>query len=233
VNGPTVVNAQLTATSFPLTITTNVRGAAIFVDNAQISGNVVNVSQGAHTVKVTAKGYQDYVTTVDVSGPVAINAQLVVMGYALSVTSNVQGASVFINNVEKGQTPYSEVLPPGPYTVLVSAPGYVSYTTSVNLNGPISVNARLSEARPAIVNLVLPKGLVDQHGREFNQIKVFIDGKQVNVKRDLTGIPVAAGRHKIAVSSGDLYVESESIDFAGGATYTIELIMELRVNNPR
>lgn len=63
----------------------------------------------------------------------------------LMVTSNVLGATVFVNNTMIGTTPVSRNLNPGNYTVVVQATGYQEYRASVNVNasGQVTVNAYL------------------------------------------------------------------------------------------
>jgi hypothetical protein len=230
----TTVRADLKPQSYPLSFASHVKGITIYIDGVQIAGTAFNVGFGTHAIRIIANGYQEYSSTVDVSGPLVINVPLVPIGYTLSVSANVHGATVAINNIAKGELPYSEVLPPGSYTVVISAPGFMSYATNVNLNGPISINAKLQEERPAVLNFVLPKGFLDPESRDpHSQIRVYLDGKPINTKRELTGIQVSAGRHRISISSGDLYVQTADMEFEGGITYTLELFMELRVKASR
>ena len=229
VTGPMTIQAQLAALSSVLSVSCNVNGAILFVDGAQIKGFDVTVLQGNHTIRVTAPGYTDYQTTVTVAGPMTLNAQLTPTLYALSVTSNVQGAAVSINGVAKGQTPYTEALPPGAYAVIVSAPGYTTYSASLNLTAAMAVAAQLQPAQ-ATVTIVLPPNFLDPQNREApGLVKILIDGKLMNARRDVSGIQIAPGKHRIAVSSGGLLVQSGDVDFAPGINYTIELHMDLQV----
>ncbi len=127
---------------FDLTISANVAGAQVFLNNAPL-GNAplsVRVERGSYTVRVSAPGYQDYLTAVHVAGPTAINAVLQGNLYQLSVNCNVAGAQIYVNNALVGAAPYIGAYAPGSYTIRASAPGYAEVTTVVNLNDDETVS---------------------------------------------------------------------------------------------
>jgi nitrogen fixation protein len=230
VTGPIVLNAQLKAAGYQVTINTNVVDPAIYVDGAPIAGNSVVLLPGNHSLRITAQGYQDYNTTLKVAGPMQVNAQLAIAGFLLTVTSDVRGASVSINNAVKGTVPYSEYLPPGTYMIAVAAPGYMNYVTSVALNGPMTVDAQLVSSAPATVSFIIPREFLDKNNKDpHGQIKILVDGKVVSVRGDPKSIKVQPGQHTIEVTSGGLTVQTASFDFAPGASYSVELFMELQM----
>jgi hypothetical protein len=225
---PMVVQAVLATFGIALTVQPNVDGAIVFVDGAQISGNTVNVRPGRHDIRVAAPGYVDFGTSVNVTAPLVVTARLSAAGITLRVTSNVGGAIVAINNEVKGPVPYSEALPPGSYTVIVSAPGYSDFATTVSLSKPTTINALLQQA-VANVSVVIPPGFLDRGNREgAGQLKLFVDGKQLNFRKDTRGFPLTAGRHRIVLTSGALAVELADFDFQAGQSYTLQLYMELQ-----
>jgi hypothetical protein len=228
VAGPITVNAQLKPAGIALTIQVNAPGAAIFVDGAQAPSNVVYVKPGRHMVRVTAQGYQDFNAAVNVTGPMTVNAMLKSAGFPLTVNANVQGAVVSVNNVTKGQAPYTEVFPPGSYSVTVSAPGYLDFDTTVALSQPTTINAQLQYGM-ATVSVVIPPQYLDREGREgLSQLKLTVDGKPVNIRREASNMSLTAGRHRIVLSSGALVVQLGDFDFEPGMSYTVELYMELQ-----
>jgi hypothetical protein len=227
VNGPLTINAQLQAQSFPLTINVNVNGALIFVDGAQISGNVANVMGGSHSIRVTANGYQDYNATVNVNGPLTLNAQLQAQSFPLTINVNVKGALIFVDGAQISGN-VANVMG-GSHAIRVTANGYQDYNATVNVNGPLTLNAQL-QASMATLNFVFPQSYLDPSNREaIGQVKIFVDGQFVNPKREVSGIQIAAGRHTVYISSGGLFVQAGNFDFSAGTSYTIELFMELRV----
>jgi hypothetical protein len=232
VSGPAVVNAPLVRSPvFALTVNSNAAGAVVFVDGRPIAGNVAKVTIGNHLVRVTANGYRDFSTEVNVRGPSVVNAPLVAVGFPLTVTANIRGAVVFIDNAPKGPAPFTEMLPAGVYNVLVTAPGYGDYQTSVTLAGPMTVSARLNSAM-ATLHFLFSKSFREPEARDRDQVKFYVDGEPVSPASRQQGsveIRIVPGRHRIDVSSGNFFVRSGDFNFAPGQDYTIELIMELRV----
>ncbi len=229
--GPFVINAQLTQAGYALTVTGNVTGAAVFINNVQrgVIPYTEMLPPGTYGIRVTASGYQDYNTTVNVNAAFTVNAQLAAMGYPLTITANLRTTALTINNIQKGGTPYTEVLPPGMYTIVVSAPGYADYVATVNLSSPLVINAVLQPGM-ATLSIVIPPSFLDPEdkGEGFGLVKIFVDGKMMNPKRDVSGIQVTPGKHRIVVSSGALFVQLGDFDFAAGQSYAIDLYMELR-----
>ncbi|RIH84248.1 PEGA domain protein [Calidithermus terrae] len=91
----------------------------------------------------------------------------------LNVTSNPQGAQVFVDGRLVGNTPISVSVQPGRHDIELRLAGYDTYRTSVNvgLGQVISINATLERPRPATGTLVVnssPQGA-----------QVFIDGRLV------------------------------------------------------
>jgi hypothetical protein len=224
-----VINIELQPLTLPLTIRINVAGAAIYVDGAQIAGNVAQVMPGTHQIRVTAPGYFEYVTSVTVQAATVVTPQLT-PGFTLSVTANVAGAAVTVNGAAKGQVPYGEMLPPGTYSVQVSAPGYMDYVTNVVLNNPVTIAAQLSLPKTTLTFIVPPAILdVDNKGAP-TQIKIFLDGKLINPRKELAGIEITPGQHQLRVTSGSFQVVSGNYTFAQGVNYNIELVMELKIS---
>ncbi len=219
---------------FPLSVNVNVPSAAVFVDGAQVpAAAAVLVAPGPHTVQVTAPGYQPYSANVNVTGPTTLNVPLALLGFALTVTSNVPGAVVAINNVPKGPAPYSEVLPPNTYTVRVSARGFVDYIATVSLDRPLVITAPLQPVViPSTLSFVIPQPFhdPDMHPEDpRSEVRIFIDGQLVNPRHEMERIAVQPGRHRIRIASGAFSVELGDIEFRPGTSYVLELGMDVKV----
>jgi hypothetical protein len=217
---------------YPLSVVVNVPSAAVFIDGAQTQGTAI-VSPGPHTVQVAAPGYQGYSTTVNVRGPLTLNVPLYPIGFALTVSSNVPGAMVVVNNVPKGPAPYTEVLPPDTYTIRVSARGFVDYVASVSLDRPLVINASLTPfVLPSTLSFVIPRPYHDPEVRPEDprsEVRIFIDGRLVNPHREMERIPVQPGRHRIRVASGAFSVELGDMEIQPGTSYVLELGMDVKV----
>jgi hypothetical protein len=227
------VNLQQLQPSFPLTIRVNVPGAAVSVDGTDVTGTVPSVFAGSHIVQVTANGYRDYSTVLNVNGPMAIDVALQPMGFLLSINSNVNNATVSVNNSVQGPAPYSQYFAPGSYTVRVSAPGFVDYLANVTLNKPITLNIQLQPvAQPSTLTVVIPPALLDpdvRQGDERAQVKIFVDNRLINRGKDNDRIVVQPGPHRVRVASGAFSVQLGELMVQPGMSYIIEVGMDLKV----
>jgi hypothetical protein len=130
------INLTLVANTFPLKVKTNVPGAALAVDGNPINGDSVGVIPGAHTLTVSAPGYQ----TMDLpfnqpSSPNFLHVTLVASTGTLVVnTDQLFDARtpyrLYINGNEVHRGP--QILPAGTYTVQIMA-GTLSSQTTVTL----------------------------------------------------------------------------------------------------
>ncbi len=126
------------------------------------------------------------------------------MALQLSVNANVTGAQVMVNNVAKGAAPYAESLPIGTYTVRVFADGYLDYQANVSLTQPVALNIQLQPKpmAPATLAVVIPRPFVDpdlRPGDPQTTIQIWVDDKLVNPKRELAGIQIPPGKHRVRI----------------------------------
>lgn len=231
---------RLKPRTYPLTIRVNVPGAVALVDGVPVYGSVATVSAGTHSVRVYAEGYEDYVTSLSVAAPMVIDVVLEPSGYLLAVNANVKTARVTVNGVSRGTVPFAEYLPPGTYTVKVSARGYTDYVASIALDGPVTLTASLSQVQPgggtAWLSFVLPQEFQDPELREreaVESIRLYVDGRLANPRREVERIPVPAGRHSIRIASGAFSVQVGEIEFFAGTSYTFELAMDVSIRGER
>lgn len=217
-----------------LSITSNVPGATVYLNTAQMGSTPVTltVNPGTYQLTVRATGYNDYSTTVTVNGPTSINAYLQAQNYSLTVTSNINGANVFLNGQRMGQTPMTANLQPGSYNLRVEAGGYQTYSTQVTVNGSMSVNAQL-QGQLARIHIRIPEQFLNANSdfgqgnrqRARNDIRVFVDNRREN--RD--NFEVQQGNHTIRFESGSFQV-LQSFYFNAGRDYTISPMLSIRVN---
>jgi hypothetical protein len=79
--------------------------------------------------------------------------------WQLSIDANINGARVYINGSYAGTTPFAISLRPGTYSIGVSLGGYEDYTTTLRLNGPYHIYARLSPLQlPVYIDAVNTPG---------------------------------------------------------------------------
>ena len=69
-------SVRLNPAGFPLTILVDAPGAVILVDGADVTGMNPRVAAGAHTIRVSAPGFRDYNSMIDVNAPLTLNVVL-------------------------------------------------------------------------------------------------------------------------------------------------------------
>jgi hypothetical protein len=242
-SGSVVVTANQTFTvqlqprGFPLMIRVNVPSATVLIDGADVSGIVPNVSRGSHTIEVTAPGYRPYQTVVNVAAAMSIDVVLQTAGFLLTVNANVPNASVTVNNLAKGGVPYSEYLPPGPYTLRVSAPGFTDYIANISLTRAIAMNVQLQrQPFPPTLSFVIPPAYLDpdmRPGDPRSQVRIYVDDQLVNPRREMERIQVEPGRHRIRVASGAFSIQIGEMDLLPGTSYAFELSMDWKIRTMR
>jgi hypothetical protein len=136
---------------FALKVNSNVRGAKIFIDN-RLRGETpetIKLMRGRINIKVTAAGYVDFVTTLNISDDTTINAELKKLErlFNLGVSANIRGAKVYVDDKYLGAAPVRRKLSEGEHVVKVTAPGFEDYVENVNLSRDHNVVARMERIR--------------------------------------------------------------------------------------
>jgi hypothetical protein len=212
-------SAESVTRRYTVTITCNVRGAQVYIDNDPVGAAPVRVplERGDHSLRVTAPGHIDLNDVIAVRGEMTYSAVLQGLQHRLSVTANVMGAQVYVNNAPVGTTPFNGQFAPGTYTVRVTAPGYQEAGTMINLTRDESLAFALQSAL-ATVTIDINRAFLDPQNRNaLAQVKVYIDGSFVNG----FSFQLPAGSHNIRITSGGLSVAGD-FEFAPGRSYTIE-----------
>ena len=167
-NQVTYVTATLTAdpqvTTGSISVTSNPSYASVYIDSAYYGttnpGHALvanNIAAGSHTVKVTLAGYDDSVSTVTVNSGQTTTVDANLAGTApntgeITISSSPTGATVYLNNVNKGITPVTlSDLIPGGYTVTLELSGYTTWSEVIQVNSGATstVSAKLSPTATA------------------------------------------------------------------------------------
>jgi len=234
---PLNLNVEFRSVSTPsarhtVVITCNVNGAQVYINNGLAGTAPVRLAlqSGSYSLRVSAPGYSDLNDVIVVRGNTSYNALLQGRQFRLSITANVVGAQVYVDNALVGNTPYSGQFAPGTHTVRLSAPGFQEASTTVSLARDESIAFVLQQDRDrdrdlATVHVSINPVFLDPQNRNAEaQIKVYIDGRFENG----FSFRLPAGTHNIRISSGGLSVAGD-FELAGGRTYTIEPAFGLTV----
>ncbi len=227
-------NTLSQAMNYNLSVQSNVNGAAVFINGNQAGQTPFSaqVPPGSYSVLVRAPGFLDYNQSIIVgNGPAQVNAMLQGQNQMLTVQSNVNGAVVFINGNQAGQTPFSTQVPAGSYTVLVRAPGYTDFNQNVMVgNGPAQVNAML-QGMFSSWQLSLPDNMrVRDMPGQARGLEIWIDGVQQPTAQGQmsAGGQLTPGRHVIRLVSGSMATETQ-VDIQAGRSYIFEPYLGLNV----
>jgi len=130
-----------------LSVSSTPKGAGLYVDDLYMGKTnqiVGNLAAGPHTVKITEAGYETWHDTVTVkSGEILPVTAILIEESApahgdLLVSSTPSGASVYVDGDYCGSTPSDDLLDindivPGTHDVTVKKPGFMDYTTRINI----------------------------------------------------------------------------------------------------
>lgn len=135
-------------TTFELSITSNVNGANVDINNGAVTGVTpfkTNMAPGSFIVVVSAPGYQSVRQRINFQSAQTYDFQLQPTTSSLNVTSNVDGTSIQVRGPSntQGNAPFRADLPRGNYTITATARGYDTQTQTVNLNSNKRVDFQL------------------------------------------------------------------------------------------
>lgn len=160
-------------------LATQVSGAVLSIDGKDVGTlplSAQSVAAGEHTVTVKRPGFAAFVKKVQVPGgkSVDVEAKLTPVAAVLSVTSDVEGATVLLNGRAIGTVPLTDVeVPAGPAEVTVLKEGFREDSQKITFvagrDYPVSVkfNAgteRTLAASDRPVNTTLTPGVTDTGG---------------------------------------------------------------------
>jgi hypothetical protein len=152
---PPPVELELVRLAGRLNVEVNVSGAQVYLDG-QLLGPAPwqgEVALGDHQLEIRAEQHEIHRESISVAegGEIARTVELEIEGGAaqLVVASDVEGAAVFLDGREVGQTPLTlEALPSGVHQLRVERQGYVTYDGEVALQAGRIATANLDLIEP-------------------------------------------------------------------------------------
>ena len=122
-----------------VTIVSTTNGATVFVDGKDVGkipmDDSIVLLPGQHTIKVTLRGYGDYLDTFDIAAGQEMELEIDLAPFAgiVRINSKTEGATVKIDGKVEGVTPFDKDIAVGKRTVTVSALGFKDETRPIDI----------------------------------------------------------------------------------------------------
>jgi predicted RNA-binding protein with TRAM domain len=125
-----------------VTVNVNLEGATISIDSREIGrsplGGPISLTSGQHEIEVRLQGYRTVHRTVSIVAgrTAALDIELIAPPRQgrLRVEANLSGATVLVDGVEVGETPYVGTFDEGEHEIVVSADDYRQSTQNVAIS---------------------------------------------------------------------------------------------------
>jgi len=128
-------------------------GALVLVDGVPAGTAPLDLGEmegGPHTFRFVLEGYRDAVVVKACAGDVTVEGKMKPLpGGELAVDSEPKGAKVFVDGVERGETPLAVRLAPGRHTLSVLKENYNEHVEEVTVEAGKSLE-RTVELVPAV-----------------------------------------------------------------------------------
>jgi len=209
------------ASTGSLEVTSDVEGATVYLDDQRVGATPYQEEQlapGRYDVRVEQEGYRPFREEVRVGAGrrARVEARLAPASPVLRVSSDVPGASVFVDRRYLGTTPLeTRDLSAGSHQITVSADGYDMYAEAIELgSAALDVNVRFKE-----VKLDEAVGVVHKHrmGSCSGQLRATAAGLRYESSdpKDTFNAPFA----NLAEFKVDYLQKNLRVKLKGGRTY--------------
>jgi formylglycine-generating enzyme required for sulfatase activity len=190
----------------PVVIITQPEGATVFIDDKRLgSGKNYQVVKGKHTLRLTMDGYRDISKQIEVSESSNLFEYTLeeVEPVMVTLKSNPTGATIFVDDVEEGQTNKQLFKFPGEYNLRISKNKYETIEHAIKVSE--SGNNTWS------FNLVKTTAILTINTRP-GDAEIYVNGELKTTK----SIEVAPGRYRIEVKKNGWYSDSKTITVEKG-----------------
>ncbi len=158
---------DLEEVSIPIMITTNPSGAEVFIDDEFIDYSYDGVLShtlpaGKYEIKLSLKGFVTEVDsiTVDEGKQTFSFALKEKLSAAVTITSDPEGAEIYLDNVYVGTTPHVTFFPFGEYDLRLVLRDYISIEDKINVVESFEKNYELTEASALLTINTFPNATI-------------------------------------------------------------------------
>ena len=226
---PIMINVPMMNNIGTLSVNTDPETVEIEIDGKAYGNTPFRdfLEQGQHKIRLTQTGYKPYekIVTVKRDETTELEVPLETLPGSLALDSVPSGASLTINDVDYGTTPYKrESIEAGDYTVCMSLPGYdpIEQTVTVHPGEPMSRTFTLVSNTGSIILSVNPPGM-----------NIYLDGKFIcrteadsrsrDVSRRVTLKNITAGEHTVTVSNSHATPKIKNVTVTIGKGKTVQV----------
>jgi len=194
----------------PIVVLSKPEGATVFIDGQPLgNGRNFQVSSGKHTLRLTLDGHRPITQQIDVSESSTLFEYAFEMlePIMVTITSNPDGAAIYIDDVNDGQTNKQLFRFPGEYKLRVSKDKYetIDQTITVSETGKNTWAFNLVKTTAILMINTTPP-----------DAQVWINGELKSVKT----LEVAPGKYRIEVKKDSWYGDSRIVTMEKGQDQT-------------
>ena len=159
----------------PVVITCNQSGAEIFVDGDPVGKTqnkmlTVNIGSGLRTIRIEKDGFATQERQEEISmNNNSFNFILTpAMPAAVTITSNPEGATVYIDNLKFGTTPAKSFFDTGTYPIRIEKENYETKNEQITITEPeTKKNYKLTDIRATLTVKTRPNATVIFNGKDY------------------------------------------------------------------
>lgn len=226
---PIMINVPMMNNIGTLAVTSDPETAEIEIDGRAYGTTPFQdfLEQGQHKIRLTQTGYKPYekIVTVKRDETTDVSITLETLPGSLALDSVPSGASLFINDIDYGTTPYKrESIEAGDYTVRLSLPGYDTFeqTITVHPGEPMDRTFTLDANTGSIILSVNPPGMNIYLDGKFI-CRTEADSKSRDVSRRVTLKNLSSGEHTITVSNKHAKPDVKNVTVTVGKGKTVQV----------
>jgi len=163
------------ASQIPVMISCNQNGTEILVDGiskgkTQNKMLTININIGTHKIKVTKDGFgiQEIEENINMQNNSFDFKLTPVMPAAVNITSNPEGATVYIDNLKFGTTPKSSFFDAGTYPIKIEKENYETINEQITITEPeTNKSYNLTDIRATLTIKTHPNATVKLNGNNY------------------------------------------------------------------
>jgi hypothetical protein len=198
--------------------------ANLLLDGQEIDyGGTVQLDPGPYELRIEQSGYRSIEDVITVSSENTLfrYEMTPLEEEAITIRSTPTEATIFVNGIQWGVTPYQDFFFPGEYLLRISKDGYREVETQIEVeeDGENFFAFQLEDFAGALQLSVDPVGA-----------QVLIGGRDFTRQQDISLPP---GTHRVVVEEDGFFPEEHIIEIAQGEQLSLDIELEPRVGDIR